>query len=335
MWSVIIRRTHGADRDDGQDSGLLQAQGLRVPEFGDLRRHPLLLRLRSLRRRDEAEHQGGVVAPHGPHARGHGRPRLGHHHAPQSVGGIGAHGDLQRHARREPHQQAPLQGRPPHRGRHGHRRRGPEPRGADQDHRGRRPGQRPRGRWPRLRARQALQPDVRDLHGAGQDAREPRLSAARDGAGDLRQLQERAADQPREGAVRDSAAGQVFPERDHTGQLHLPHPRVRADGDGVLRRTRHRRGVARVLDRRTLQLVPGPRSEGREPPPLRAPAREALPLRQAHRGHRVRLRLRRLVRARRHRQPHRLRPQAARRSTPARTSSTSTRRPTTVTSPTS
>ena len=34
--------------------------------------------------------------------------------------------------------------------------------------------------------------------------------------------------------------GQVFPQRDHTGQLHLPHPRVRADGDGVLRRARHR-----------------------------------------------------------------------------------------------
>ena len=78
------------------------------------------------------------------------------------------------------------------------------------------------------------------------------------------------ADQPGKGAVRDSAAGQVFPERDHTGQLHLPHPRVRADGDGVLRRARHGRGVARVLDRGALELVPGPRPEGGEPPPLRA-----------------------------------------------------------------
>ena len=43
------------------------------------------------------------------------------------------------------------------------------------------------------------------------------------------------------------------------------------------------------------------------------PAGEALPLLQAHRGHRVQLRLRRLVRAGRDSQPHGLRPEAARR----------------------
>ena len=48
---------------------------------------------------------------------------------------------------------------------------------------------------------------------------------------------------------------QVVPQRDHPGQLHLPDPRVRADGDGVLRRARHRRGVARLLDRRAHPLV--------------------------------------------------------------------------------
>src|SRR5919107_3954831 len=133
--TLTVRRTSAPDRYDGQDSSLLQAKGLRVPELGDLRRSPILLRLRASGRRDEAEHQGGVVAPHGPHARGHGRPRLGDHHAPQGVGGFGAYGDLQRHAGREPDEQAPLQGGPPHRGRHGHRRRGAEPRGVDQDHR--------------------------------------------------------------------------------------------------------------------------------------------------------------------------------------------------------
>src|ERR671920_1115158 len=97
----VVRRTRVADRNDGQDSGLLQAPGFRVPEFGDLRRHPLLLRLRSSGRRDEAEHQRGVVAPHGAHARRRGGAGRRNHHAPQSLGGFRAPLGLQRHARRE------------------------------------------------------------------------------------------------------------------------------------------------------------------------------------------------------------------------------------------
>src|SRR5215211_916424 len=123
--TLRVRRSSAGDRDDGQDSSLLQAEGLRVPELGDLWWPPFLLRLRAPGRRDEAEHQGRVVAPHGPHARRHGRPRLGHYHAPEGVGGLGAHDHLQRYARREPHEQAPLPRRPPHRGRHRNRRRGP------------------------------------------------------------------------------------------------------------------------------------------------------------------------------------------------------------------
>ena len=45
-----------------------------------------------------------------------------------------------------------------------------------------------------------------------------------------------------EAAVRHRAGRQELPQRDHARKLHLPHPRVRADGDGVLRRARHRRG---------------------------------------------------------------------------------------------
>ena len=41
-----------------------------------------------------------------------------------------------------------------------------------------------------------------------------------------------------EAAVRDRADRQVVPQRDHARQLHLPHARVRADGDGVLRAAR-------------------------------------------------------------------------------------------------
>ena len=66
------------------------------------------------------------------------------------------------------------------------------------------------------------------------------------------------------------------------------------------------------IDERT-QLVPRPRHQAREPAPLRAPEGEAVALLEAHRRHRVPLRLHRLGvgRARGHRQPHRLRPQDA------------------------
>ena len=42
-------------------------------------------------------------------------------------------------------------------------------------------------------------------------------------------------------AVRHRADRQVVPQRDHARQLHLPHARVRADGDAVLRAARTRR----------------------------------------------------------------------------------------------
>ena len=64
-----------------------------------------------------------------------------------------------------------------------------------------------------------------------------------------------------EAAVRHRPDRQELPQRDHPGQLHLPHPRVRADGDGVLRRAGHGRGVARVLAEDALGLVHRPRSQ--------------------------------------------------------------------------
>ena len=48
---------------------------------------------------------------------------------------------------------------------------------------------------------------------------------------------------PQEAAVRHRADRQVVPQRDHARQLHLPHARVRADGDGVLRAARRRRAA--------------------------------------------------------------------------------------------
>ena len=61
-----------------------------------------------------------------------------------------------------------------------------------------------------------------------------------DRAGHLRQLRQRGPGHAQEAAVRYRSGRQVVPQRDHAGQLHLPHPGVRADGDGVLRRARHR-----------------------------------------------------------------------------------------------
>jgi glycyl-tRNA synthetase len=55
-----------------------------------------------------------------------------------------------------------------------------------------------------------------------------------------------------------------------------------------------------------VELVHLPRPERGEPPPLRTPQGQALPLLQAHRGHRILLPVPRLVGTRRNSQPHRL-----------------------------
>ena len=47
-------------------------------------------------------------------------------------------------------------------------------------------------------------------------------------------------------AVRRLPDRQELPQRDHAGQLHLPHPRVRADGAGVLLQAGHGSGVVRA-----------------------------------------------------------------------------------------
>ena len=96
------------------------------------------------------------------------------------------------------------------------------------------------GRDARLRPDRGarLQPDVRDDDRPGQGGGLDRLPAPRDRAGDLPQLQELPAVLPQEAAVRDRPDRQELPQRDHPGQLHLPHAGVRADGDGVLRAAR-------------------------------------------------------------------------------------------------
>ena len=165
----------------------------------------------------------------------------------------------------------------------------------------------------------------------------PALPASRDRAGHLPQLRQRRHQRTQEAAVRHRPDRQELPQRDHAGQLHLPHARVRADGDGVLRQAGRGRGVAPVLDRRAHPLVHRPRHHVGEPASLRAPQGQAEPLLQAHRRHRVPLPLRGLGvgRARGRGQPHRLRPLHARQALRPGPAATSTRQPTSATSPTS
>ena len=60
---------------------------------------------------------------------------------------------------------------------------------------------------------------------------------------------------------------QELPQRDHPGQLHLPHPRVRADGDRVLRQAGRGRGGVPVLAGCAHAVVRGQRHPRRKPAP--------------------------------------------------------------------
>ena len=104
-------------------------------------------------------------------------------------------------------------------------------------------GRQDRRRLPQLRLARpdrgaGLQPHVQDPRRPGR-GRGPRgLPAARDGPGHVHQLRQRARHHAQEAALRHRPGGQVLPQRDHPAELRVPHPRVRADGDGVLRPAR-------------------------------------------------------------------------------------------------
>ena len=105
-----------------------------------------------------------------------------------------------------------------------------------------------------------LQPDVQDPRRPPGGRGRGRLPPPRDGPGHVHQLRQRAPDHPDEAALRHRPGGQVLPQRDHPAELRLPHPRVRADGDGVLRPAGRGRAVVRVLAGRAVPLVPRPRA---------------------------------------------------------------------------
>ena len=95
----------------------------------------------------------------------------------------------------------------------------------------------------------SFQPHVRDAGRPDRGVRLEGLPPPGDCAGHLHQLQERRPARAPQAAVRDRADRQVVPQRDHARQLPLPHARVRADGDGVLRASGRGRPVVPLLDR--------------------------------------------------------------------------------------
>mmetsp|Transcript_28929 Transcript_28929/g.92467 ORF Transcript_28929/g.92467 Transcript_28929/m.92467 type:complete len:337 (-) Transcript_28929:492-1502(-) len=138
------------------------------------------------------------------------------------------------------------------------------------------------------------------------------VPAPGDGAGHLRELQDHAGRGAHEAALRHRADRQGLPQRNHAAQLHLPQPRVRADGGGVLHPAGGRRlaGAPPGLDRLQLELAHehrparGPHGQGR------AQGRRARALRARLHGHHVQVPLRRVGAAGRGR-PRQLRPHSA------------------------
>ena len=183
------------------------------------------------------------MAVHAPGARRHRGAGLGDHPASPNLAGERASGRFHRSPRGLPDVQAAVP------------RRSPRPVGLR--------AQAVQAPWRDARLRphrgEGLQPDVRDHGRPGQGGGLDRLPAARDRPGHLLELQELPAVLAQEAAVRDRPDRQELPQRDHPRQLHLPHARVRADGDGVLRPARRGPAVVRALARAAAELVPRPR----------------------------------------------------------------------------
>ena len=158
-----------------------------------------------------------------------------------------------------------------------------------------------------------------------------RVPAARDRAGHLRQLRERADDHAQEAAVRHRADRQVVPQRDHARATSSS---ARASSSRWRWSSSCRPTTApqwfEYWCQERLPLVHRPRHPRGAAAPAPARPRGAVALLGRHVRRRVHVPVG-LGRARGHRQPHRLRPHAARASSRARTSRTSTRSTTAAT----
>ena len=272
---------------DGQDR-LARAQArVRLPVVGDLRRARLVVRLRPLRRPAQGERQGALARGDGAGARRHRRARLGDHPPPEGLGGIRAR-----------HRASPTRSSTAARARSAS-----APTTSPRSSAGASAEQAPR-RDAGLRPDRGapVQPHVRDPRRAGRGDRAAGVPPPGDRPGDLPQLQERRPARAAQAAVRDRAGRQVVPQRDHPRELHLPHARVRADGDGVLRAACRGGRVVPLLDRPAGRVVRPLRDPAGGPSGARARGRRALALLERDERHRVPL-PDRLVGARGDREP--------------------------------
>src|SRR5258706_14073208 len=239
-------RTHAGKhttRRNGQARVARKATRLHLSKLRNLRRSGLGVGLRATRRRAQEEPQGRMVARDGAPARRHRGAGRRDSHASARLGGQWARRWIHGSARGLPHVQGSLS-----------RRQAAgcalSPETEQASGRG--------GAVPAHRAA-AVQSDVQDLHGTRGGERGHGVPPSGDGAGHLRQLPERAAEHPPEGAVRNRNDRQTVPKRDHARKLHLPHARVRADGDAILRRPWNGHGGVPVLEGGKNAVALGPR----------------------------------------------------------------------------
>ena len=311
-----------------------QAPGVRLPVRRDLRRHQVRLGLRPARRRAQGEHQAPVVALDGAVPRGRRRPRLLGDPAAPDLGGLGPRRDVHRPADRVPVLPQALPRRPPAGGRTPRRRASTTPTRSTSPTLAC-PNCGTRGAWTEPRQFSGL---LKTYLGVDRGRVRPALPAPRDRAGHLPQLRQRGDQQrarSRRSASPRSARASATRSRPATSSsAPASSSRWRWSSSSSPARTRSGTSTgstsapAGTSTSASTRTTCGTTSTRR---------RSCQPLLQAHRRHRVPLQLRRLRvgRARGHRQPHRLRPDARTPSTPARTCPTSTRPPTSATCPTS
>ena len=214
----------------------MPAARVRLPVVRHLRRPRLVVRLRPLRRPPERQRQGRMAALADPGARGRRCPRLGDHPQPARSGSPPGTSPDSR-IRSSTAERASCASAPTSSSR------APAASG-------------PRSTLARSPDCDLTEPREFNLMfetfvGPVREDASRAYLASRDGAGHLRQLQERHLVDARQAAVRHRTDRQELPQRDHARQLPLPHARVRADGDGVLRPAGRGRRVAPLLDRRS------------------------------------------------------------------------------------
>ena len=222
---------------------------IRIPRRRNLRRNALRMGLRSFGNRTQRQHKTPVVENHGHNAPRRCRSRHLRNPAHKRMGSLRTRKRIQRPAYR----MSLMPQAAPRRHNAGSIRTQARTHAAKQR----------RHALSRLRNKRTVDRTARLQHDAANPFRTRRrrklatLPATRNRAGNLRRLQKRSRIVKTKTAVRNRKHRQKFQKRNNARKLHLPHARIRTDGNGILRQTRRRRTMAPVLDRRPHALVHG------------------------------------------------------------------------------